>query len=608
MATIEETAQAIPILVDEPATKPKLQAEVVEATPSVTRSQINYPHSNLTLEDRHVDELRPLKVGVIGAGLSGVLAGILLPAKVPEIQLTIFEKNEDVGGTWLENQYPGVRCDIPSHVYQATFSPNTQWTEEFAEGKEIWNYWQYQARKYDVYRYIKFNSNIQTAQWDDKSSKWVLQVEDTKSATTSHEEFDFILSAIGRFNAWRLPKYEGIEEYQGHLRHTSNWDSSFDVTGKSVAVIGNGASGIQLVPNIQPLVKRLDHYARSKTWIAGTWVGNERVFGPQPFSSDTLQSFQDPQAYLKYRKEAEGTYWRGIKAMRRESAEVNAMRDDYIGIMKKRLKKKPELLSRLIPDFSPHCRRLTPGPGYLEAITEDNVDYIQTPIRRLTKTGIETIDGHHREVDAIFCATGFNIDFAPPFPIQARGVDLNKAWKPDGEVGYPKTYLGLAAPGFPNLLFVGGPHATGASGTVPHSVENQLTYYAKILRKVSSQGIKSIAPSSKAVDEFIEYADAYFPTTPLTDNCSSWANGGRPGARIHGAWPGSASHQTFIRREPRWEDWEYEYLSPSGNRYAYFGNGRTTRELDPDTDMTRYLTLPSEVDLRNIHESWWQWP
>jgi cation diffusion facilitator CzcD-associated flavoprotein CzcO len=356
------------------------------------------------------------------------------------------------------------------------------------------------------------------------------------------------------------------------------------------------------------LVKRLDHYARSKTWVAGSWAGAERTLASQPFSFDQLQAFQDPKTYLGYRKETEGVYWRGIKGMDRNSKENNKMRDEYIKVMERRLQKKPELLPRMIPDFSPHCRRLTPGPGYLEALTEENVDFIQTPIRRFTAWGIETIDGQVREVDAIFCATGFNIDFAPPFPIRAAGVDLSKAWKPDGEIGYPRTYLGLAAPGFPNLLFVGGSHATGASGTVPHSVETQLTYYAKLLRKVSSQGIQTITPSSKAVDDFIEYADAYFPTTPLTDNCSSWANGGRPGARIHGAWPGSASHQTFIRRDPRWEDWEYTHMSRSGNRFAYFGNGRTQREMDENHDMTAYLKFPSEVDLRDLHESWWSWP
>jgi len=304
----------------------------------------------------------------------------------------------------------------------------------------------------------------------------------------------------------------------------------------------------------------------------------------------------------------ESKYWRRFRGMLRDSKENEEMRTRFIEIMTKRVAKKPDLLQGLIPDFSPHCRRLTPGPGYLESLTEDNVDLIQSPIERFTKTGIRTVNGTEKSFDAIFCATGANVDLVPPFPITARGVDLSKAWKPDGEFGFPYTYFGLATPGFPNLLYLAGPHATGPSGTVPHSVETQLTYMAKILRKVSSQGIKSIAPSKQAADDFVDYCDAFFPTTVLTDNCSSWNNGGVPGARIHGLWPGSAAHVTIVRRDPRWEDWEYEHVTKSGNRFAYFGNGWTRNEVDVNTDLTSYLKLPSKVDLRDLHESWWDLP
>jgi cation diffusion facilitator CzcD-associated flavoprotein CzcO len=513
------------------------------------------------------------------------------------------------GGTWVENIYPGVRCDIPAHVYQSTFSPNTQWSEQFANGSEIRDYWQRLARKYDVYSRVKLETKVEDVAWDDEESVWNVKVRDLKSDSVSLQKADFVLPAIGRFNAWKLPDYPGISEYKGHLRHASNWDPSFDPSGKSVAVIGNGASGIQLVANIQRVVKRLDHYARNKTWIAASWVGDERTFEPQPFSDEQKQSFKDPQTYLKFRKQLEDKYWRRFGAFFRASAENTEAQERFTQIMKERLVKKAELLDRLIPDFSPNCRRLTPGPGYLEAISEENVHYIQTPIKRITATGIETIDCETRDVDAIFCATGANVDMAPPFSICAHGVDLKAAWKPEGQFGFPYTYLGIATPGFPNLLFIHGPHGTGPSGTVPHSVEVQLTYYAKVLRKVASEGIRSITPSKKAADDFVEYSDAFFAKTVLSDNCSSWYNGGQPGARIHGVWPGSAGHVTAIRREPRWEDWEYEYLSESGNRFAwYFGNGWTRKETDPKSDMTSYLKLPSEIDLRDLHESWWSLP
>lgn len=219
-----------------------------------------------------------------------------------------------------------------------------------------------------------------------------------------------------------------------------------------------------------------------------------------------------------------------------------------------------------------------------------------------------TVDGEERHVDAIICATGANVDFAPPFPmVNEKGVDLSKAWRPEGEFGFPYSYLGFATPGFPNLIHLHGPNAHGAAGTITHSIETQIGYIAKLLRKVRTQGIRTVMPSKAATDDFLTYCDAFFPRTNLSSNCSSWANGRRPGARIHGLWPGSQSHVTIVRREPRWEDWEYEYVRPE-NRFAYWGNGWTKKELEGTGSMTDFLkreALTGELDLRDLHERWW---
>ncbi|KAI0882449.1 FAD/NAD(P)-binding domain-containing protein [Annulohypoxylon maeteangense] len=569
----------------------------------------SYPVPTLKLEDRYIDEPRQLRVAVIGAGLSGVLAGILLPAKVPNIKLTIFEKNADVGGTWFENIYPGVRCDVPAHVYQTSFSPNTQWSEQFAQGREIREYWQGLARKYDVYQHLKLSQKVEEISWDEKKSVWNVKVHNLSTGETSSQEFDFVLTAIGRFNAWRLPDYPGINEFKGLLRHASNWDPTFDPTGKSVAIIGNGASGIQLTANLQKRVKHLDHYARNKTWVTASFAGDETSITPIPISASLRDSFADPAEYVKFRKELESKYWRGFSSWLKGSELNQKSREEYTELIRKRLAKKPELFENIIPDFSPHCRRLTPGPNYFEAITEDNVEYIQTRIKAFTATGIETVDGKHRAVDAVFCATGANVDLVPPFSIWANGKDLSQLWKRDGEFGFPYSYLGVATPGFPNLGFVHGPHGSGRSGTVPHSVEVQVTFFAKLLRKVAREGIRTVQPARKAADDFVAYSDAFFETTVLSENCSSWYNSGRPGSRIHGLWPGSAAQVTIVLRDPRWEDWEYEYLSESGNRLAwYFGNGRTRREEDLAVDITPYIKDPATVDLRDVHESWWDLP
>jgi cation diffusion facilitator CzcD-associated flavoprotein CzcO len=505
--------------------------------------------------------------------------------------------------------YPGVRCDIPAHVYQSTFEPNTEWSEVFAQGGEIQEYWRKVADKHSVHQYLKLSHQVRDLRWDGASGKWSVRVENLLSQQESVEEFDYVLTAIGRFNAWKLPDYPGRDEYKGLLRHASHYDPSADLTGKRVAVIGNGASGIQLVANIQKRVKQLDHYARSKTWVTESFAGDVTSITPIEIPAEAKASFSDPKAYLAYRKREEGSYWRGFRGWLKGTPENEARRADYTRIYQERLAKKPELLSRVVPDFSPGCRRPTPGPGYLEAISEDNVEYIQTPIKRFTETGIETTDGRHREVDAIFCATGANRDQVPPFKIYANGKELGEMWESDGEHGGPYTYLGVSSPGFPNLGFILGPHGFGSTGTLPYGVEAQIAFYARLLRKIDLEGIKSIQAKKDATDDFVQWTDEFFKRTVLSDRCSSWYNGGKPDGRVHGPWPGSAGHLATALRQPRWEDWDYEFLRGSGNRFEwFFGDGVTAKELDPEVDVTGYLKDPADVDLRGVHESWWEIP
>jgi cation diffusion facilitator CzcD-associated flavoprotein CzcO len=339
------------------------------------------------------------------------------------------------------------------------------------------------------------------------------------------EKYDILITAIGRFKAWKLPDYPGINEYQGDLRHSSNWDPNFDPTSKTITVVKNGASKIQVVLELQKVVKHPDHYARSKTWIAGSLGGRDRQAEPMLFSLQQQEDFKDPVKYLEYRKTLENTYWKRFAGILKGTKENIASRGEFRELMARRLTDNPELLAALVPDFSPNCRRLSPGPGYLEALTKDNVSFIQTRIKRLTKNGIETEDGVHRPVDAVICSTGTNVDYAFPFPVISGNVNLAEAWKPDGEFGLPYSYLGIATPGFPNLFFIHGPNAAGHSGTLPHGVENQVTYISRILRKISGQGIRTLVPSKAAADDFVEYCDTFFPTTVLTEECSSWSNG-----------------------------------------------------------------------------------
>lgn len=409
------------------------------------------------------------------------------------------------------------------------------------------------------------------------------------------------------FSDPKFPDYPGIKEYAGHLSHTSAWDKEFDPAGKKIAVIGNGASGLQVVPQLQKSAAVLHHYARSRTWIAGSFGGEEldRNVRSHPPT--------DAEGYINHRRSLERNLFSTFGIFMKEEGKEQAARDRFVKIMSERLGDRVDLLEQILPEFSVSCRRLTPGPGYLEALREPNVSYITQKIRNFTKTGLQLVDGSEQDYDAIVCSTGGNVSFAPMFPVIAHGINLQDAWSPSGSPGFPDTYLGLAVPNFPNLFLVLGPGSSGPSGTVPNVAENQVTYIAKVLRKAHQQGIRSMTPTQEATNDYRAVCESFFPRTVVADNCSSWYNSGVAGGRVNALWPGSGTHANIARREIRAEDYSYTYNNKSGNRFAWLGNGWSKRDVqvargDGDKlDLTPYLkqeSVDGSIDLRYLHEAW----
>lgn len=363
------------------------------------------------------------------------------------------------------------------------------------------------------------------AEWSDTKGKWVVDL--LVGGVAKTEEADVLINATGFFSNPRLPNIPGLDGYEGHLRHSSQWDPNFDPTGKRVAVIGNGASGLQVVANIQKQVKHLDHYCRSKTWIASSFGAAELNREERGETPHTVEE------YHNFRKARENALYARFSVLKKGGEANASAKTDLQKLMAGRLGDRTDLLEAITPDFSPNCRRLTPAPGYLEALTKPNVGYITTPISKITKTGIETADGVKHDYDAIICSTGADISFAPAYPIIKGDFDLQQAWRPTGSVGFPDTYLGIAAPNIPNYFAILGPNSGGQAGTVPHALETQITYVGKVLRKISMQGIRTITPTQKATDDFRAYCESFFPKTVFSEECSSWYNGGIIGGRIH---------------------------------------------------------------------------
>jgi len=263
----------------------------------------------------------------------------------------------------------------------------------------------------------------------------------------------------------------------------------------------------------------------------------------------------------------------------------------FRAMMKKRLSKKPEIVDALTPSFGVGCRRLTPGPGYLEALVEDNVDFISTPISSISPTGINLEDGRQIEIDALVCATGFNVSSRPPFEVFGKnGVSLQKRFTP-----YPETYLTMSVDGFPNFFMMLGPNSAIGSGSLTMMIETEGDYIIKCIRKLQREDYVTITPKLSRVKDFAEYCHEYFKKTVYMDECNSWyrSEGGK-GDRITGLWPGSTLHCLEALRSPRWEDFEFE--SRDENRLRWLGNGWSVTQLDGGGDPAWYLE-PSMVDV-----------
>lgn len=370
--------------------------------------------------------------------------------------------------------------------------------------------------------------------------------------------------------------------------------------GKVVAVIGAGSSGIQVVPTLAPQVKGMHHYIRGKTWISNQLSADlvrERATdgGATNFeyTADEQSLWRsDRDAYLEYRKSLEFRLQGNYAVSQRGHKRHASAREQYETNMRSRLAAKPEIADLLIPDFPPLCKRLTPGPGYLEALASPAVDVITQPISHVDESSVITSDGVHRSVDAIICATGFETSLGHGFPIIGRqGVNLRKKY-----ADRPQTYLGLCTDGFPNFFQSLGPNSFQGAGSLLVMMEAIHHYVAQILVRLATGNVKTIEPKQNQVKNFTDYCDEYFERTVYTTDCASWYKAAPAGAtpeeqrraRVTALWPGSSLHAVKTMQSVRWDDFDMELLDD--NDFAWFGNGCTVADENPSEDNIEQLT------------------
>ncbi|OQV00818.1 hypothetical protein CLAIMM_06266 [Cladophialophora immunda] len=397
--------------------------------------------------------LRPVKIICLGAGASGINLAKLVQDQMQNVELQIYDKNADVGGTWLENRYPGCACDIPSASYQFTWEPHI-WSQYYAESPEIFDYFKGIVVKYGLSKYIKLRHRVDHAEWDDEEGHWQITVTDLDSGNQFTESCDIFINAGGPLNFWEWPKIRGLNEFKGVLVHSAAYPEGLDLNGKRVAVVGIGSSGVQIIAKIQPQVEKLYTWISTPTWMTPSFAS--KYSGPGglnfKYSEEQQKRFrEEPGYYLKY-----------CKMMARQE-------------MMEKLKDRDELIDKLIPkDFPVGCKRPTPGNGFLEALVSPNVTTFTKSLDTITEQGFLDPDGHEHEVDVIILATGFNTTWVPRFPIIANGYNLQDQYRKN-----PISYLGLSAPFMPNYFTFYGPYGPLGQGSALCMIEKMADYFAR---------------------------------------------------------------------------------------------------------------------------------
>ncbi|KAF2263232.1 FAD/NAD(P)-binding domain-containing protein [Lojkania enalia] len=566
-------------------------------TNGVTNGAVNGAKPSATpfqLYDQPIENFRKLKVIVVGAGYSGIYMGIRIPERLRNVELVIYEKNAGVGGAWWENRYLGCACDVPSHSYQFSFEPNLNWSSLYAPAREIQAYLEHTARKYSADRFIRLSHEVTECRWDDITAKWHVTVKNLTTGEVIHDEAEILITARGNLNNPAWPEIDGLKDFEGEVMHSAKWNEEYDFTNKRIGVIGSGSSSIQIVPSLQRLPgTRITTFVRSKTWISPPF--SQQLWDKYGFSGfqippEIRQKFHDDPVYYHNFRLAVEEDGNGIHAITIKGTPIHGSAiEKFKEHMQKRLETHPHIFDALLPSFSPGCRRLTPGPGYLEALTQPNVSFITSPIIKISKNAVHTADNAVHELDTLVCATGFHTSAPPPFPITgANNLPLTKKWEDRAT-----TYLSHSLSGFPNMFTLLGPNSAIGSGSLTMMIEAVGSYIVRCIRKIQRDNIRTMSVLLSRERDFTEYVDAYFARTVFSEDCNSWYKD-RKSRKVVGLWPGSTLHCLEAMRSPRWEDFEYTYLGEEdlggreGNRMAWLGNGWTEGGLE-SRDLAWYL-------------------
>lgn len=453
---------------------------------------------------------REFRVVVIGAGMSGLAAAHRLgEAGVP---FTVFERNADVGGVWLENDYPGCQLDTSNFCYSYSFAQQPGWRFQYSRRDSILEYFQNFAETQSLRRHIRFGSEITSATFDEDAAIWRLTVRNTADGSEETVEAHAVISAVGQLNRPALPDTPGRDSFQGDSWHTARWNHSVDLSGKQVIVVGTGASAFQVVPEIAESAGEVVLFQRTPPWIMPTPNYHAEL---APELRWLLREIPGYHRWFRFLQ-----FWVGVEGRRRYavvdpawdepgsvSEDNHALRRELKAHLEREFADRPDLLAHAVPDYPPYAKRMLRDDGrWASTLKRDDVRLVTEPIAEITPQGLVTADGCHHGADVIIYATGFRAsEFLVPMEVSGRGgARLHDVW--DGE---PRANVGVTVPGFPNFFLLYGPNTNlVVNGSIVLFSEAQIDYVMACLRTLLDADARTIDCRPEALERFYERVDA----------------------------------------------------------------------------------------------------
>ncbi|MDV7244861.1 MULTISPECIES: NAD(P)/FAD-dependent oxidoreductase [Rhodococcus] len=452
------------------------------------------------------DSVRHVRTVIIGSGFAGLGAAIRL-SKDGRDDFLVLERDGDVGGTWRDNTYPGAACDVPSHLYSYSFALNPEWSRSFSAQPEIQHYIRRVARQYNVLGKHVFDCDVTEARWNCGVSRWEL------TTNRGHFSADTVICAFGALAEPSLPSIPGIEVFDGEIFHSAQWNHDADLTGTRVAVIGTGASAIQIVPAIVDQVQHLDVYQRTAPWLLPRF--------DRAYTRIERWAFHHvPGVQRLLRAAIYGG--REVQVVGLAKAPVFMKPLEWLARMKIRTEiKDPALREKVTPNFRIGCKRMLISNDYYAALDRDDVELVTDPIAEIREHAVVTRDGTVRPVDAIVIATGFQVTDSPMFEV-IFGRDGRSLAQVFGEAGM-QAYKGATVANFPNMFFLVGPNTGLGHTSMVYMIESQINYVADAIAALEQNGLRTVEVRKEVQDDYNrDLQEKLSNSVWMTGGCASW--------------------------------------------------------------------------------------